>query len=138
MGIRTKLLSEHGVFVGIFSGTVTSEELRDYIDQFPTEKCLFLTYVEPNADVSQANVAAIPELRRAVSAKVSEHDHGQGFSAWVCEPGANEPYLEFWRRYREVGEHPAPPALFHTIEAACDWLGLPEAGRQAVIEAIET
>jgi hypothetical protein len=59
-------------------------------------------------------------------------------SAVVCAPGALEGILNFWRAYSDAGEaHPVHPALFPTLEAAYDWLDLPEAARAEVTRAVE-
>lgn len=140
MTIRVKLLSDHGVVVAILSGIVTPTDVIETIDRLPSaNKRRIVLYVEPTADLSQLSVTFIPEIRRAVADKLRElYGNENSFTAWICEPGSNVHFFDFWCRYLEVGEHPALELLFPTLEAACDWLDLPEPTRQAVSEEIET
>lgn len=141
MTIRVKLLSDHGVVVSILSGIVTPRDVIETIDRLPSaDKHRIVLYVEPTADLSQLSVAFIPEIRRAIADKLRAlYGSETSFTAWVCEPGSNARFFDFWRRYLEVGgEHPASELLFPALEAACDWLDLPEPTRQAVSEEIET
>lgn len=140
MTIRVKLLSDHGVVVATLSGIVTPRDVIETIDRLPSaSKRRIVLYVEPTADLSQLSITFIPEIRRAVADKLQElYGSEHSFTAWVSEPGRNAHFFDFWRRYLEVGEHPALELLFPTLEAACDWLDLPEPARQAVSEEIET
>jgi len=139
MAIREKQLPEPGVIVTVLSGTVTPEDVLAHYDRLPSvERRRMLIYVEPTADLARINVGVIPELKRAIAAKLVElYGNERVLTAWVCGPGANEPLIDFWCRYVVGGEYLSTSVLFPTLEAACDWLGLSGAARGAAAEAIE-
>jgi hypothetical protein len=143
MGFELRRFPEHDLALRIVSGPTTVEDvIRFYQELDPSHGSRWLTYIDPNTTAETGDVvpvARIPELRRAIAGKMEELFGGrQVASAVVCVPGALESLLNFWRAYSDAGEaHPIHPALFPTLEAAYDWLDLPEAARVMVTGAVE-
>jgi hypothetical protein len=140
--IRVVRCGEFGVNVTVYSGLITREELREHyqaidaVDAASGER--WISYFAPSADLSDIDIAAFAELRRITAAKLHEVFAGRSLQiAIVCDSRINEPILSVWRSY--IGrdrEHPADPGLFSSLKAACDWLGLDEGAREAVLKAI--
>jgi hypothetical protein len=129
VAIGVTLLPEHGVNVTVYSGRITRDEL---IGHFATEldeaaaasAHRWVSYFDPTSDLSAVDVAALAEIKRITAAKVAElWGPGQLASAMVCESAVNDPILGVWRDYLGADpHHPASPALFSSVDAACDWL----------------
>jgi len=143
MGIRAKPLPPYGVTVVVWSGRLTLQEIRRHVgalDAVCTDANRWLNYWDPSADLSELDVAAIPEQKRLLAAKLRElYGDKRAISAIVRDPGLHETFPEFWTAYASVDPaYPAEVKGFTTLEAACEWLNLPDDGRRAAIAAVES
>lgn len=138
MAIRKQRFPEYDLSLCVVSGMHTAEEAIDFFQGLDgSDATRWLTYYEPDVDMSQFEVAGIPELKRMIAAKEREI-FGDKPQPWVVvsRSEGNEAFFKFWRSFAEAGEQRVSGRrLFPTLEAACEWLGLPEAGRKAVVEA---
>lgn len=84
------------------------------------------------------DIAYFPVLKRALANKMRElYGGAQVRCALVSASQVNESFLRFWPSY--VGpdvQYPAEAASFPTLQAACNWLGLPEEARKILAEAV--
>lgn len=124
------LVGKHTVeeAIGLFQGLGSSDASR------------WITYCDPSVDMPEQSVCRFPEVKRTIAAKRKEI-FGDRPQAWavVATSRVNQDFFNFWRSFAEASEQPeAAPRLFSTLDAACEWLGLPETARQAVIEAATT
>jgi hypothetical protein len=141
MVIWTKRLPEHGVTVAIASGAVTSHDVTLDIQglQATDASPRWLSYLDPTLDLSSIDVAFLPSLRRLMAAKLRELHGGQKVvTAMVSPSGVEDVFRRFWPNYAGRDRtYPALPAAFTSVEKACSWLGLSDAGCRAVAETIE-
>lgn len=143
MGFELRRFPEHDLALRVVSGTTTVEDvIRFYEGLDPSHGSRWLTYIDPDTTAETGDVipvARIPEIRRAIAGKMEELFGAKRVaSAVVCTPGALESLLNFWRAYSDAGEtHPVHPALFPTLDAAFEWLELPEAARAKVTRTVE-
>lgn len=139
MCIRVKRFPEFGFDLVAYSGVVTRETLRRFIDGLqPVDEARWINYFDPTLDDSGLDVAYIPILKRALADKLRAlHGETRIRSALVSASPLHDVLLSFWPSYvgRDV-HYPAEPVAHRTLEAACDGLGLPEAARRALAEAI--
>ena len=94
----------------------------------------WLTYVAPDADLSELDLSSLIQLKRLVGRKVTEAGHPRPFrSVFVCASPENEPVIRLWADYlgRDSG-HPGSPQVVSSLEAAYDRLDLSPAAREAV------
>jgi hypothetical protein len=140
--IRVTRCPDFGVNVTVYSGKITRQELIEHYSTINAGDAAsadrWISYFQPSADLSDIDIAAFAELKRITSAKLKEVYPDRPLAvAIVCDSRINEPILSVWRSY--VGadaEHPSDPGLFSSLKAACDWLGLSQAAREAAILAI--
>jgi hypothetical protein len=140
MAIRVKRLPEYGVTVVIWSGRLTLEEVRRHLSTLDAASPgRWLNYWDPSVDVSGLGIAKIPEVKRLLAARLKEvYGDKQLISAVVRAPGTHELFPEFWPGYASADQaYPAKVKAFLSLEAACEWLNLPDDGRRAVIDAVE-
>ena len=142
MGIRVKQVPEFGLTLIIWSGTVTREEVIEHYSRLTAADAgRRIIYLDPTLDRSGLDVASFPELRRIITAKFKELYGDTPVRSAIVRGGASvsEPDIDFWFRYAGVEiDYSNTPAGFPSFEAACEWLGLPDAACRAVREAIET
>jgi hypothetical protein len=140
MGIVVKRLPEYGLTLDVWRGTVTADEIIGHFEGMTAaEAGLRLSFIDPAATLYAMDIAHIPAVKRAADRLLNElYADRPVTSAIVCTPGQNRPVIEFWRRYAwpdpEEGRH---AVVFSSLDEAFDWLGLPEAARQKVIETLE-
>lgn len=139
MGIRRKRFPEFGVTLEIFSGVITAELLLERLGSLREgDLARWIGYLDATVDLSQVDLAAIPDLKRANAARLRELKVEKGLVAIVCALGANNQAVDFWLRYVQADvDHPTSLALFPSLKTACDWLDLPEAGCRALTVAAE-
>lgn len=142
MGIRVKRLPELGLTLNVWSGAITREDLIDHYGSLtPADGGRRIAFLDPTVDLSSVGVAAIPELKRVVTSKFKEiYGDRPVLSAMVCGAGPNRPLLDFWLRYTG-GEGEASmsgPLVFESMQAACDWLGLPDEACKLVNAAVDS
>jgi hypothetical protein len=136
--IRVERLPDYDVVLHLYSGAMAGGEVISHFRRLgASDAGRWIHYVEPNADMSCLDVACLPELKRAIADKKHElFGDEPSTSAIVYGSRTNERFFTFWRSYAGYGEpHPRLPVLFTSLEAACEWLRLPRAGRQAVLSA---
>jgi hypothetical protein len=141
MALRIRRLREHGVTVAVASGAVSPEDIMADLEALDPADAAprWINYLDPTIDLSAVDVAFLPLMRRLAAAKMRElHGDGPLVAAWVSPPDAEETFRRFWPNYTSNDDrYPAELAAFGSIEAACEWLGLSEAAREAVVEVIE-
>ena len=138
MSVRVEHFPEFGVTLVIYSGAVTPEVMLRFVDDLgPADAGPWINYLDPTLDLSGMDVAHIPVLRRALAAKLKAlYGEGHIKTALVTASQVNELVLSFWPSY--VGhdvEYPHEPTAFASLDAACDWLRLPETAHRALAEA---
>ena len=139
MGIVVKQFPEYDLTLDMWRGTVTAEDMIEHFEGLTqAEAQRRLSFIDPAVNLYDLDLAAIPALKRSAARVLDQLYAGRPLtSAVVCGPGENRPVMEFWHRYvwgeREAGRH---PVMVSSLEDACDWLGLPQAARQKVIEAL--
>lgn len=138
MGIRVERFPEFDVELHIYSGAVAGDELIRHFRKLGQADALrWIHYHDPSTDMSVMDLACLPELKRAISAKKRElFGDEPAVSAIVYGSRTNERFFSFWRTYAATGDpHPRLPVLFSSLEAACDWMRLPKAACGAVLAA---
>jgi hypothetical protein len=139
MGVRLKRFPEYDVALEVFSGKITLELLYRHLsllrEDDPTR---FIIYVDPAADLSSLTAETVMEFGRADAARQRKLKLLNNLTAYVSPPGPVAQVVDFWCQYVQlIDDYPATPALFSDLNAACVWLGLPEAAREALTEEIE-
>lgn len=140
MAIRTKRFPEYDLNLYVVSGTHTCEEAIRFFEGFGAhDAARALTYFGPTVDISGLDVASLPKLKHTIAAKQAEIFEGRPKpSVVVCSSSTEEAFFNFWGCYAKTGEdRPIAPLLFRTIEAACEWLELPETACDALVEAVK-
>jgi hypothetical protein len=144
VGIRLKRLPEHDLAVRYVSGTTTADDvIRFYKGLDASHGSRWLTYVDVDHDpgdgvVDIIPVDRIPEIKHVISTKTREVFGDKPLRiATVCATSAMDDVHNFWRRYASDKAQPIQVGVFHRLDAAYDWLGLPDAGRHAATRAIE-
>ena len=140
MCIRVRRFPEFGVAMAIYGGALTPAILLRFVDDLgdaDADVGGWVNYLDPTLDLSGMDVAHIPVLRRALAAKLKAlYGEGHIKTALVTASQVNELVLSFWPSY--VGhdvEYPHEPTAFASLDAACDWLRLPETAHRALAEA---
>jgi hypothetical protein len=135
MTIRVQRFPEHDVNLHIYSGAISVEEVFRHFAQL--EATRWIGYFDPTADVSALDVASLPRLKQALQDKQMALFGGTPKpSAIVYSSREVERFFRFWRRYIAAGgERPLTVVLFSSLEAACNWLSLTDAGCAAVMAA---
>jgi hypothetical protein len=141
VGVRLRSFPEYGVAVQILDGTITSRDLIAHshvVGEGPRRPKRVITYVDPDADLSGVALAAIPAIALAgAAAKTKLYGDEPITSIWICEPGANWSFVDFWREYSAVrGSHPTSPILLPNLQAAFDRLNLSDKACKAVTAAV--
>lgn len=138
MGVRIERFPEYGVTLSVFTGIITPEILREHMSALqPEDLARRITYADPTSDLSGVDIAAFPELKREFIVRQEPLLAGKpGFSAIVCKGKSGRLTPDFWASYfGQDSSYPVRVMAFETLEAACAWLALPEAGCRAVVEA---
>ena len=133
-------IPEHDLTIAELRGVVGGPQLLDFLDrlQVAEKTSRWLTYVAPDADLSQLDLMSLTQVKRLVGRKVTEAEHPQAFlSVFVCTSRSSEPVIKLWAAYlgRDPA-HPAQPQIFSSLEAAYDRLGLSPAAREAASQAL--
>lgn len=143
MGIRLTRFPGYGFTMETFSGVITPDHLFNRLSALREgDLARWVGYFDPTADLTLLDVATLANLRRAHAVRQRELDVDKSLQAFVCGQGPNEGpnkhVVEFWCRFVQAGgEHRIAAALFPSLEAACDWMRLPEGAHQALTEQIE-
>jgi hypothetical protein len=141
MGIRVRRFPEHDLTLYVVTAPHTAEEaVRFFQGLDARDATRWLTYFDPTVDMSGLDVASIPRLKRVLAAKIEKlFPDKRPVRAIVCASGAAEQFFRtFWRSYLETGDtRPGEPGLFNNLEAAYDWLGLPETVRAAIAHVVD-
>lgn len=136
MPVQLTRFPEFELTLVVYSGAVTPEMLREHVRRLePGDVVRCLHYCDATADMSGVDVAFYPEFRRIIGEKLRQAGETPR-SALVSDSRTRELALRFWPSY--VGRddsYVTEPVPFDTLEAACGWFGLPQAGREAVVEA---
>jgi hypothetical protein len=138
VSVRSKHFPEFGVTLNVFAGALTPDSVMQFVDSLePTGWTRWVNYLDPTLDLSEMDIAHIPVIRRALAARlIALHGEAHLQSALVSANPVNELFLRFWPSY--VGryvDYPTDPVAFPALDAACDWLGLPDLARAALGEA---
>lgn len=132
---------EHDLTLHLVSGNLTSAEIVHLFRNLDAGCATrWLSYFDPTVEMSQIDIASVPELKRVIAEKRRElfGDRPKPY-AIVCGSEESEQYfVRFWWKYF-AGPNAQAENLrcFRNLDAAYDWLELPEAGRAAVARAIE-
>lgn len=132
MTIELKRYAEYGVTLMVFSGALTAEQLIGrFCELDGRDRGCWLSYFDPTVDLTGVDIAHLPPLKRMVAMKEREllgDARQRPRHAIVYGSAVTEPFFRFWRSYAAAGDaHSITPGVFSNFEAACDWLGLPEA-----------
>jgi len=138
MSLRVERFPEYGVTLCVYSGVFTVEDLREHWSALTPEDVIRrISYADATADASRIDMGAFPELKRHFAARLKALLAGKrGLSAFVSDGKTGRLGPDFWTSY--LGQDSSVPvqvAPFESLEAACAWLGVPEAGCRAVIAA---
>lgn len=141
MVVHVTRLDDYGVNLTVYSGRITLEDALAHYRSLPASHAInprWISYFDPSADLSELSVAAFPEMKRALGAKLVEiYGDRPVKAAMVCDSRLNHPIISMWRSFLSGGAgQPAAPGLFSSLKAACEWLGLPEAARDALAAAV--
>lgn len=133
MGISLKRFPEHRLDFSIYSGVVTADDVLRHFAKLDVS-ANWLSYFDTTADLSALDLAHFPALKHALTAKEGERDLQEPrFCLMVNDSSSNEAFIRFWCAYAaEDIDHPHKRAVFHTLEEACDWLGLPSELRETL------
>jgi hypothetical protein len=141
MCIAIRRFPEHDLTVAELRGAVTGPELLDFMDrlQIAERTRRWLTYVAPDADLSQLDLMSLARLKGVVGRKLVEADHELTFvSAFVCASRCSEPVIRLWADYLgRDPEHPTKPQIFSSLQAAFDHLDLSPEARDAVSRRLQ-
>jgi len=137
MGIRVRRFPEHHVDLHVFSGVVTTEDARRHIERLDAND-RWLCYFDPTADLSGVDLAHLPELRRLMAVKEQRRGADRILPTVIVNASESADHdLRFWRSYASAeGENPHDTIMCSSLEAACDWLGLPPAAHDALAAEI--
>lgn len=135
MACRLKRFPEYNVTLIEFSGKVQHAETVALINALDKRDLGFrITYLSDDAEVSRM-ITDIPTFKRLLAEKQEELPAAR--SALVYRATAAKEYVDFLKRYLAAGgAQPTMPRTFSSLEAACDWLGLPERACEALIEEV--
>lgn len=140
MTVRVKRFPEYDVDLQFVTAPHTAQDtIRFYEGLDASDATRWLVYLDPTMDMAGYDVATIPKLKRTVAAKLEEvFGENPRPRVIVCSsPAAQDFFLRFWPDYRETGDvRPGMPGIVTSLEAAYDWLGLPNAARAAVGRAV--
>lgn len=129
MSVYLKRFPEYGLDLNIFSGAVSPDEIIWSFHSLD-RKANWLAFFCEDADLSGISIAHFPAMKNALTGEEHETDAApqKKRSALVNLSGLNELFVRFWSEYASAGiSAPRDRAMFPTIAAACEWLGLPPA-----------
>jgi hypothetical protein len=142
MGIALRRLGSHGVNLVVFHGHVGPDALIGFyrgIDPEDSANALpWLTYIAPDADVSEIDLATLIELRRTLEPVRQSVERKYLFcSVVVSGSDKSDALVAFWRDFvRKESDHPPYTILFSDVRAACQELNLPDSAPEAILLAI--
>lgn len=127
MSAHHKRFPEYNLDLNIFSGSVSTDEM---IQSFRSldQKANWLACFCEDANLSGIGIAHFPAMKQALVGEETETDAAapKKRSALVTLSAPNELFVRFWSEYASSGvSAPRDRAMFPTIAAACEWLGLP-------------
>jgi hypothetical protein len=141
MATRRRNLPEHDLTLHLVSGDLTSAEAIEYFSSMDSSCATpWLSYFDPTVDMSQIDIASVPELKRAIAEKRKQlfGDHPKPYAIVCGSEGSEQYFFGFWWKYFGGPDAQAENLrCFRSLEEACDWLELPQAGRAEVARAIE-
>jgi len=142
MAGRRCTLPQHDLTLHLVHGTLTSADVSQYFRSLNSSCCAtrWLHYFDPTADMAQIDIASVPELRRIIAETRKElfGDHPKPFAVVCASEGSQQYFFGFWLKYFSGPDAQAENlCCFRSLEAAYDWLELPQASRAAVAGAIE-
>lgn len=129
MGINLTRRPEYGVTLLSFSGKLGLSDFFELCEKIDArDRCRWLSYCDSTLDLTEIDVAHLPELKRVAASKQAEiFPEGTPPNAVVYSSKAGEDFIRFWQKYTLAGKlHPMTPAVFSDLNAACHWLGLPQ------------
>lgn len=138
---RRHSLPEHDLTLHLVHGTHTCAEAIQFFRSLDANCATrWLSYFDPTVDMSQIDIASVPEIKHVVAQKQEElfGEHAKAY-AIVCGSESSEQYFfGFWQRYFVgPGVQSESTRCFRSLDEAYAWLGLSDAGRAAVARAIE-
>jgi hypothetical protein len=142
VGIALVRLPAYEVDLFIYTGRIDPDQgLKLYSELGPGDPAnspRWLTYIDQDADFSGIPVTAYAQARHIMAAKLKPLSQRPGHgTAAVCSSAHCEFILDFWRAFSELDpDYVSRPAFFTELKDACDWLNLPEAGRETIAEAV--
>jgi hypothetical protein len=130
MSISISRFPDHKLALLLFRGPIDAIDMLDFFggQGAPREVAMrWLTYIDPDADLSQLDLMSITELKRTIDRRQRERAWDATFrTAIVCNSRRNDPMVNLWKGY--VGHDPghlAKPVVFSSLEGACAYLTLP-------------
>jgi hypothetical protein len=141
MSISIARFPEFKLALVVFRDLIEAEELLAFYGGCEADRdgeSRWLTYVDPDADLSQLDLMTITELKRVAGRKQRERPWVEGFrAAIVSNSRRNDPMVNLWKGY--VGRDPdhfAKPLVFPSLDGACAYLGLPAEARETLAQAV--
>jgi len=122
----------------IYTGRIDPDAgLRLYSELDPDDPAnapRWLTYIDKDADFSGIPVTTYPEAKHVLEPKLKRISERRSYcTVVVCRSVQCEFITHFWRAYVEHDpDYIAHPVFFTNLKDACDWLKLPDEGRQAI------
>lgn len=143
MGIALRRLGPHGVNLVIFHGRINRDELigfyRNIDVEDPANLMPWLSYLAPDADMSEIDIPTYAELRRIMSPireKVST-ERKYYLSVVISNSERCDTLIKFWHDFiAKDSKNPPYTILYSDIKDACESLELPDSALGAITETI--
>jgi hypothetical protein len=142
MAGRRYSLPEHDLTLNLIHGTLTSGDVTRYFRALDASCCAtsWLHYFDPTVDMSQIDIASVPELKRVIAETRRElfGDRPKPFAIVCGSEGSEQYFFGFFLKYFTGPDvQAANLSCFRSLEASYDWLELSQAARAAVARTIE-
>jgi len=142
VGIALARLPAQAVNLIIYTGRIAPGDGAKFYGALdpdaPANAPRWLTFIDENADFSDIPLTAYVQTKHVLIPKLKRMSERPGYcSGVVCSTAHCEMVTSFWRHYVERDpDYVSHPVFFTNLKDACDWLKLPDAGCQAIAEAI--
>ncbi|HWE44831.1 MAG TPA: hypothetical protein VG407_02295 [Caulobacteraceae bacterium] len=144
MAASLRRLADPDLNLVVYHGAVSREDLlafwRAVDENDPRNGAPWLSYYNPETDISELDLMTFVELKRIMEPKLrTMSERAPVVSAMVCDSRLNGAILSLWKGY--VGRDPdymSEPNIFTSIEAACRWIGLDPSAHDLVAKAVQS
>ena len=144
MAATLRRLTDPDLNLVVYSDAVSREDLlafwRSVDASDPRNAAPWLSYYNPETDISELDLMTFVELKRIMEPKVrTMSERAPVISAMVCDSRLNSAILNLWKGY--VGRDPdymSEPNIFTSLETACRWIGLEPSAHELVVKALQS